>query len=87
MHRPARPLAAADVSGDVVCEVVGNNYADEWTKEAAKRGLLNHRTSVDAYGELMKPDVVETFEKYKVLNLKFMAFRRPRSSPIDRSLR
>jgi len=46
----------------------GNNYADEWTKEAAKRGLLNHRTSVDAYGELMKPDVVETFEKYKVLN-------------------
>ncbi len=46
----------------------GNNYADEWQKEAAKRGLLNHRTSVDAYGELMKPDVVKTFEKYKVLN-------------------
>ena len=37
----------------------GNNYADEWTKEAAKRGLLNHRNSVDAYPELMKPDVVE----------------------------
>ena len=46
----------------------GNNYADEWTKEAAKRGLLNHRTSVDAYGELMKPDSVQAFEKYKVLN-------------------
>jgi glutamine synthetase len=46
----------------------GNNYADEWTKEAARRGLLNHRTSVDAYGELMKPEVVEAFEKYKVLN-------------------
>ncbi len=26
----------------------GNNYADEWQKEAAKRGLLNHKTSVDA---------------------------------------
>ena len=26
----------------------GNNYADEWQKDAAKRGLLNHRTSVDA---------------------------------------
>jgi len=46
----------------------GNNYSAEWEKEAAKRGLLNHRTSVDAYGELMKPEVVETFEKYKVLN-------------------
>jgi len=46
----------------------GNNYSAEWEKEAAKRGLLNHRTSVDAYGELMKPDVVQTFEKYKVLN-------------------
>ena len=27
----------------------GNNYADEWQKEAAKRGLLNLRNSVDAY--------------------------------------
>jgi len=46
----------------------GNNYAPEWEKEAAKRGLLNHRTSVDAYGELMTDDVVKAFEKYKVLN-------------------
>ena len=46
----------------------GNNYAAEWEKEAAKRGLLNHRTSVDAYGELLKPEVVKTFETYKVLN-------------------
>jgi glutamine synthetase len=46
----------------------GNNYSDEWQKEAERRGLLNHRTSVDAFGELMKPDVVQAFEKYKVLN-------------------
>jgi glutamine synthetase len=46
----------------------GNNYADEWQKEAAKRGLLNHRTSVDAYGEVIKPEVVKAFEKYGVLN-------------------
>jgi glutamine synthetase len=45
----------------------GNNYADEWQKEAAKRGLLNHRTSVDAFGEILKPDVVKAFEKYGVL--------------------
>ncbi|NUR56274.1 MAG: glutamine synthetase type III [Acidobacteria bacterium] len=46
----------------------GNNYSDDWTKEAAKRGLLNHRTSVDAYAEAIKPDVVKAFEKYGVLN-------------------
>jgi glutamine synthetase len=46
----------------------GNGYSDEWQKEAAKRGLLNLRTSVDAYGEALKPDVVKAFEKYGVLN-------------------
>jgi glutamine synthetase len=46
----------------------GNGYSDEWQKEATKRGLLNHRTSVDAYGEAIKPEVVSAFEKYGVLN-------------------
>ena len=46
----------------------GNNYADEWQKDAAKRGLLNHKTSVDAFGEILKPDVIKAFEKYGVLN-------------------
>jgi len=46
----------------------GNGYSDEWQKEAGKRGLLNHRTSVDAYSEALKPDVVKAFEKYGVLN-------------------
>ncbi len=46
----------------------GNNYSDEWATEARKRGLLNHRTSVDAYGEVMKPEVIKAFEKYSVLN-------------------
>jgi glutamine synthetase len=46
----------------------GNGYSDEWQKEAAKRGLLNHRTSVDAFGEATTPDVVKAFEKYGVLN-------------------
>jgi glutamine synthetase len=46
----------------------GNNYAEEWRKDAARRGLLNLTNTVDALPELMKPDVVKTFEKYKVLN-------------------
>jgi glutamine synthetase len=46
----------------------GNGYSEEWQKEAAKRGLLNHRTSVDAYAEAIKPEVIKAFEKYGVLN-------------------
>ena len=46
----------------------GNGYSDDWQKEAARRGLLNHRTSVDAYAEAMKPEVVKAFEKYGVLS-------------------
>ena len=45
----------------------GNGYSDEWRKEAKKRGLLNLSNTVDALPELVKPDVVRIFEKYKVL--------------------
>jgi glutamine synthetase len=46
----------------------GNNYAPEWEKEAAKRGLLNLKNTVDALPELISKEVVGIFEKYKVLN-------------------
>jgi glutamine synthetase len=46
----------------------GNNYSKEWEKEAAKRGLLNLKNTVDALPELTSKEVVGVFEKYKVLN-------------------
>src|SRR5213596_2210316 len=46
----------------------GNNYAQEWEKDAAKRGLLNFKNNVDALPQLIAPEVVGIFEKYKVLN-------------------
>jgi glutamine synthetase len=46
----------------------GNNYAPEWEKEAAKRGLLNLKNTVDALPQLVTKEVVGIFEKYKVLN-------------------
>jgi glutamine synthetase len=46
----------------------GNGYSMEWQKDAGKRGLLNLKNTVDALPELVKPDVVKTFEKFKVLN-------------------
>jgi glutamine synthetase len=45
----------------------GNGYSMEWQREAGKRGLLNLKNTVDALPELVKPDVVKTFEKFKVL--------------------
>src|SRR5256712_281428 len=45
----------------------GNNYAKEWEKDAKSRGLLNLRNTVDALPQLVTPEVVDTFEKYKVL--------------------
>ena len=48
----------------------GNGYSAAWPKEAAKRGLLNLTNTVDALPELVKPDVVKIFEKYKVLDEK-----------------
>jgi glutamine synthetase len=53
----------------------GNNYAAEWTKEAKKRGLLNLTNTVDALPELIKPDTVKMFDKYKVLNTRELEAR------------
>src|SRR5204863_3377074 len=53
----------------------GNNYAKEWEKEAAKRGLLNLKNTVDALPQLISKDVIGTFEKFKVLNAREMHAR------------
>ncbi len=44
----------------------GNNYSDEWVKEAEKRGLLNLKTTVDALPEFIKPKNIEVFKKHNV---------------------
>ncbi|MCC7124749.1 MAG: glutamine synthetase III, partial [Acidobacteria bacterium] len=46
----------------------GNGYSNDWQKEAAKRGLLNLKNTVDALPEVVKPEVIKTFERFKVLN-------------------
>ena len=45
----------------------GNGYSADWQKEAGKRGLLNLKNTVDALPQIVNPDVIKTFEKYKVL--------------------
>ena len=46
----------------------GNGYSEEWQKEAGKRGLLNLKNTVDALPQMVSKEVIELFEKYKVLS-------------------
>ena len=46
----------------------GNGYTDAWVEEAAKRGLPNIRTTMEALQALTKKENVALFEKYGVFN-------------------
>jgi glutamine synthetase len=46
----------------------GNGYSEEWHQEAAKRGLPNLKSTVDALPVLTQPDIEDLFEKYGVLS-------------------
>jgi glutamine synthetase len=46
----------------------GNNYAEEWVKEADKRGLPNVRNAVSALDAFVTPKCMKLFEKHKVLS-------------------
>ncbi|MBI5851230.1 MAG: glutamine synthetase III [Planctomycetes bacterium] len=48
----------------------GNGYSPEWHAEAARRGLPNLRTAVDAIGAYTGPGKVEMFERHRVLSRK-----------------
>ena len=53
----------------------GNGYGDEWQEEAASRGLLNLRTTVDALQQFSEPAIIEVLEKYHVLSARELASR------------
>ena len=53
----------------------GNGYSAEWHAEAAKRGLPNLKTTVDALKVMSKKEYKDLFSKYKVLNEKELAAR------------
>lgn len=44
----------------------GNGYSEEWHAEAAKRGLANHKNTVEALPVVTRKDTIELFTKYKV---------------------
>jgi len=46
----------------------GNNYSEDWVKEADKRGLPNIGNTVDALKAFVTPKAIKLFEKYNVLS-------------------
>jgi glutamine synthetase len=53
----------------------GNNYADEWHAEAAKRGLPNNRSTVDALPALTTAKAKKVFSHFGVLSERELASR------------
>jgi glutamine synthetase len=46
----------------------GDNYTEEWHQEAARRGLPNLKSTVDALPVIIRKDTIELFTKYRVFN-------------------
>jgi glutamine synthetase len=46
----------------------GDNYSEDWPKEAERRGLLNLKATPDALPQYVAKESIELFEKFKVLS-------------------
>ena len=46
----------------------GNNYAEDWAEEAARRGLPNIRNTVDAIEAILAPENVALMERFGVMS-------------------
>lgn len=69
-----------DIKTDIICVIKdiysnhkriifnGNNYSDEWVKEAEKRGLLNLKTTPDALKYFTTKENIDLFNKFNVLS-------------------
>ncbi|MGH7953657.1 MAG: glutamine synthetase type III, partial [Limisphaerales bacterium] len=75
----------ADAVADVLTEIAkedmavvfnGNNYAEEWQTEAAKRKLPNLKTTVDCLPVLTSKETIAAYEKYGVLTKRELEARR-----------
>ena len=53
----------------------GNNYAEEWHAEAAKRGLPNLKSTTEVLPVITRKDTIELFTKYKVYSEKELQSR------------
>ncbi len=53
----------------------GNNYSEEWIKEAEARGLLNVSSTPLALKTFITPETIDLYEKYNILSKKELVAR------------
>ncbi len=70
-----RALLSDDVSRHKRIIFNGDGYSEEWVAEAERRGLLNYRSTLDAFPSLMAEKNVALFERYNVLTGRELASR------------
>jgi len=46
----------------------GDNYSEDWVKEAARRGLRNPRDTVDALSAVTNDEAIELFVRHRILS-------------------
>jgi len=46
----------------------GDNYSSQWPKDAAKRGLLNLKSTPDALSQYITPQAIDLFKEFGVLS-------------------
>lgn len=54
----------------------GNNYSDDWKKEALARGLTNFKTALDSFDSLTKEKNIKLFSKHKIYSERELTARR-----------
>ncbi len=68
-------ILSSIVQGNKQVLFEGNNYSEEWHAEAAKRGLPNNKTTVDALPALTTDKAKELFSTFGVLSERELAAR------------
>jgi glutamine synthetase len=66
LHKSIQELLPSIVKESKKVVFNGNGYAEEWHKEAEKRGLPNLKSTTDVLPVVTRKDTIELFTKYKV---------------------
>jgi glutamine synthetase len=66
LHRALQDLLPGILKESKKVLFNGDNYTEEWQREAERRGLPNLKNTVDALPVIVRRDTVELFTRYKV---------------------
>ena len=68
VKQAALDVVKEEVKANKAVLFMGDNYTQDWEKEAAKRGLPNKKTGYEALKDLKTDKALKLFEKYGVLS-------------------